>query len=81
MLSCAWSYRWQKGLSRYYKVYVYKDLFGDLILTKVWGGMNSRLGNFEHIKIDDYQSALAIIEEINSVRQKRKYELISKTQE
>jgi hypothetical protein len=69
-------YRWQKGLSRYYKVYLYKDLLGDWVLTKVWGGINSRLGNFEHQATLTKEPALLLIDEIIKKRKKRGYHLL-----
>jgi hypothetical protein len=76
---CDWlEYRWQKGNSRYYKVCLYKDLLGDWIVTKIWGGINSRLGNFEHFAFEKLEPALILIEEISQVRKKRGYNLSHK---
>ncbi len=75
-MNCDWyEYRWQKGISRYYKVFLYKDLLGDWILTKVWGGVNSRLGNYEHKLYPTMQAASSMINQIKVQRKKRGYHL------
>jgi predicted DNA-binding WGR domain protein len=32
----------EKG--RYYKIMLHRDLLGDILVTKIWGGLNNRLG-------------------------------------
>jgi hypothetical protein len=74
MPNCDWyEYRWQKGSSRYYKVIVYKDLLGDWIVTKVWGGVNSNLGNHKHFVSNNFDSAMHLVVKIFNRREKRGY--------
>lgn len=69
-------YRWHKGNSRYYQISIYKDMFDDLILTCVWGGLHSRLGNYKHILISSIDEGLHYIENVMYRRKKRGYVLI-----
>jgi hypothetical protein len=39
-----WVYlRWQRG-TRYYEVHLHQDLWGDWVLTQVWGRRGTELG-------------------------------------
>lgn len=72
-----YQYRWQKGISRYYKVYLAKDLLDTWVLTCVWGGINSRLGNYKKIAYASLEEAFEFIELLMKKRIKRGYKLIS----
>ena len=38
--------RWERHADkRYYLIMLYRDLLGDLVLTKVWGGIGKANGN------------------------------------
>lgn len=63
--------------SRYYKIIIQKDMLNDWILTCVWGGINSRLGNYSHLKIDNENEAKIHIDKMMKHRRKRGYELIT----
>jgi predicted DNA-binding WGR domain protein len=39
--------RWEKG-TRFYEALVERDLFGDWVLTLVWGRRGSALGRVQH---------------------------------
>lgn len=69
------SCRWQKGISRYYKVILQKDLLGDWSLTKIWGGVNSKLGGYSNHTFFDRDEALKMVEEIKKHRKQRGYQL------
>lgn len=64
--------RWETA-QRYYAVYVHPDLWGEIVLTRAWGGKGSRLGNVQsdHIPQDDITKALL---DIAHRRQKHKYQ-------
>ena len=68
--------RFQKANGRYYKVYLYRDLFGDWMVTKVWGAINSRLGNYTHQMFYEYIDARNCINEIIERRKERGYLLV-----
>ena len=52
-------------------------MLNDWILTCVWGGINSRLGNYSHLKIDNENEAKIHIDKMIKHRRKRGYELIT----
>ncbi len=64
-----------KSDSRYYKVLLHKDLFGNWVLSKEWGGLNNHIngGKSEVINIKDLDN---LIENINNIRKTRCYKLI-----
>ncbi len=39
--------RWERG-TRYYEVYLHQDLWGDWVLTQVWGRRGTELGRMVH---------------------------------
>ena len=45
--SCEPRLRWEKG-TRFYEALVERDLFGDWVLTLVWGRRGSALGRVQH---------------------------------
>jgi predicted DNA-binding WGR domain protein len=45
--SCELRRRWEKG-PRFYEALVERDLFGDWVLTLVWGRRGSALGRVQH---------------------------------
>jgi predicted DNA-binding WGR domain protein len=70
------NYYWiNKEKARYYKILIQKDMLNDWILTCVWGGIHSRLGNYSHLKIDNENEAKIHIENIMKRRKSHGYEL------
>lgn len=65
-----------RKLGRYYKIFVHKDMLNDLILTCVWGSMNSNLGNYSHTLIKNLDEAKEFIVIMEKKRFKRGYQLI-----
>ena len=57
--------RWERERdTRYYEVFLERDLFGDLVLTRVWGRKGSALGSMKRLpvaSVAEAQSALAAI--------------------
>jgi hypothetical protein len=64
---------------RYYRIIVSIDLLGDLILTKVWGGMGRSSGRITHLPCSTVDEAYTRIEKITKTRQQRGYILIIDT--
>lgn len=64
--------RWETA-SRYYSVYVHHDLWGDVVMTRDWGGKGTRLGNLhtDHLSPEAIELAL---QEIAKRRQAHKYQ-------
>lgn len=70
--------RWHKGSARYYQIMINKDLFNQYTLTCVWGGLNSRLGNYKTYVFEDPQEALAFINKTKRTRATRGYQMVGK---
>jgi hypothetical protein len=69
--------RWERPSDkRYYLAMLYQDLLGDLVLTKVWGGVGKPAGQQLHIPINNESEGLAIIDQVIKRRRQRGYELI-----
>jgi hypothetical protein len=54
--------------TKYYKIIIHKDLFGDIILTRSWGSKFNRRSNFKH-EIIENQVTLA--KQYNKIIKKR----------
>ena len=69
-------YRWENHqTNRYYRVLLAQDLFGQWLLTKIWGGINQATGRITHLPYQSYEEAAQAIEQIAKVRVKRGYVL------
>jgi predicted DNA-binding WGR domain protein len=66
--------RWHTT-NRYYTAILQKDLFGDLLLTCAWGGVNSRLGNQKHIHFANQSEARLYLDKLSKRRTSRGYDL------
>lgn len=51
-------------------------MLNDWILTCVWGGINSRLGNHSHTMVNSIDDAALYIENMLKKRKKHGYELV-----
>lgn len=71
-----YEYRWHKGISRYYAVYLSKDLFNHWLITCVWGGLRSKLGNYKTYSFIQLEEALKTINHMKNRRSKRGYNLV-----
>lgn len=70
--------RWEREKdNRYYLAMLYRDLLGDLILTKVWGGKGKPAGQQLHIPVNNESEGLAIIDQVIKRRRQRGYELVN----
>jgi len=68
------SYRWENShKKRYYCLILAQDLFGDWVITKVWGGINKASGRIVHLPCPSYEIAHSTIEKIARTREKRGY--------
>jgi hypothetical protein len=72
-------YRWEHHQKqRYYRVLLIQDLFGDWVITKIWGGINQSSGRIVHLSCPSYETANIMIEQISKIREKRGYVLCVK---
>ena len=69
--------RWHKGKSKFYEVRLSKDLFGDWLITCVWGSLLSRMGNYRTHYFDTKQAALLFIDSLSKRRARRGYDIVS----
>jgi hypothetical protein len=58
---------------RYYRVYLGRDLLGDLTLTRSWGSLDSRQGRIQNELISDLQQGRKILNEIGKLRVRHGY--------
>jgi predicted DNA-binding WGR domain protein len=75
-LACKWiRMRWEKA-TRYYEVHLHPDLWGQWILTKVWGRRGERLGGVKHTPCQSYQEGQKLLANEQARRQQRGYILV-----
>jgi len=65
--------------SRYYRVHLDRDLFGDWTLRKVWGGIDSSGGRMHNTGVPSYDEGVEQIREIAKRRCQRGYECVSRS--
>ena len=71
-------YRWEnREKQRYYRVILAKDLFGEWIITKIWGGLNKAGGGAKHVPCQTFELGIKLIEKISKTRDQRGYTRIS----
>lgn len=61
---------------RYYKIILQKDMLNDLIMTCIWGGSNSKLGNYSHTVVNSIKDAKKFISNMDARRTKRGYQRV-----
>jgi predicted DNA-binding WGR domain protein len=64
--------RWEKG-TRFYEALVERDLFGDWVLTLVWGRRGSALGRVQHRPHPSVTAARDALQSVSRRRQRRGY--------
>jgi predicted DNA-binding WGR domain protein len=70
--------RWERNTdNRYYLALLYRDLLGDLVLTKVWGGIGKATGQQHNTHVNTVEDGLALIDQIIRKRKQRGYELVN----
>ena len=62
--------RWEKG-TRFYEALVERDLFGDWVLTLVWGRRGSALGRVQHRPHPSVTAAQDALQTVSRRRQRR----------
>lgn len=50
--------RWERD-TRYYELRVQQDLFGDWLLTRIWGRKGTALGQIRHELCESYAAGIA----------------------
>jgi hypothetical protein len=67
--------RWEKD-TRYYEAHLHQDLWGDWVITKVWGRKGTALGQVRDLPCGSYEDGLARLDELSTRRQQRGYQCI-----
>ncbi len=60
---------------RFYRVILSKDLFGDWVVTRVWGSIGKANGRIMHAPCSSYEEAILMIQTISKTRKRRGYEI------
>ncbi len=68
-------HRWEKD-SRYYEVHIHHDLWGEIIMTKVWGCIDSPLGNVRHTPMSSYDAVEKPLKVIIARRTQHEYQKV-----
>ena len=72
MLTRELRHRWIKS-TRYYEVLLHQDLWGDWIVTRVWGRRGSPLGRVRHQPCGSYAEGLERVRDVRERRARRGY--------
>jgi predicted DNA-binding WGR domain protein len=66
--------RWEKH-SRYYEAHVERDLWGDWVLTRVWGRRGTAMGKIRRMPCASYADALEKLQSLREQRERRGYSI------
>lgn len=58
---------------RYYHVFLSRDLLGDWVVTKSWGGLNTSIGRVTHVACQSIDEAKKLVNQITHTRKNRGY--------
>lgn len=64
--------RWEKD-SRYYEVHVVQDLWGEWVLTRIWGQRGTAMGQIRRVPCESYAEALTKLAQMEKRRAQRGY--------
>jgi predicted DNA-binding WGR domain protein len=66
--------RWERG-TRYYEVHLHQDLWGDWVLTQVWGRHGTELGRIMRTPCASYEEGCERLAAVQAWRERRGYEV------
>lgn len=69
--------RWERD-TRYYELRLQQDLWGDWLLTRVWGGKGTALGQIRRELCEHYSDGLLRHKIAEAQREKRGYRLVNR---
>ncbi len=70
-------YRWENTRNqRYYRILFAQDLFGEWVITKIWGGLKKAGGGMKNIPCASYDDGIKLIAKVSEARLKRGYRRI-----
>jgi predicted DNA-binding WGR domain protein len=64
--------RWEKD-GRYYEAHVDQDLWGEWVLTRVWGRRGANLGQIRRVPCESFEDAVQALAVVRSQRIRRGY--------
>ena len=64
--------RWERH-TRYYEAYLHQDLWGNWVLTRVWGGRGQATGQVRHRPCQSYEAGIEDLEQVSHRRRQRGY--------
>lgn len=67
--------RWETE-KRYYLASLNRDLFGDWVVTRVWGGRSNRLGRISDVPVPDFLAGIDLLNQIAQQRKRRGYQQV-----
>lgn len=67
--------RWERD-TRYYELRLQQDLWGDWLLTRVWGGKGTALGQIRRELCQSYASGASLYASSIKVREQHGYALV-----
>lgn len=67
--------RWEKE-SRYYEAHLHQDLWGEWIVTRVWGRRGGRLGRVLHVPCPSRTDGMKLLRQIDHTRQRHGYRCV-----
>lgn len=62
---------------RWYTVYLIRDLFGDLILIRTWGSLDTQRGGEQRLLLNRPEDALPLLTTTANARKRHGYRLIN----
>lgn len=62
--------RWEKGQD-YYLVHVHQDMFGDWLVTRVWGIRGTQYGGLKHTLVSSPEAAAVLVEDVRHIQESR----------
>lgn len=70
--------RWTKPTRYYYEVHLAPDLWGQWMVTRIWGRTGTALGRRMSIPCASYQEGLQQIATVKARRRQRGYQMVGK---
>jgi hypothetical protein len=68
---------WERG-TRYYEVHLHQDLWGDWVLTQVWGRRGTELGWMVHTPCASHEEGCERLAAVQVRREQRGYKVLGR---
>lgn len=67
--------RWEKDQD-YYLVHVHQDMFGDWLVTRVWGQSGTQYGGIKHTLVNSPEEAAILVDDVRHIQESRGFHKI-----